>query len=175
MRPSIASPCMGLGKNLGALMRDRGLSYGDVARGIDIADPQTIHVLVKRKSKKSAYAIKLAQFLNVPLDRLLAEDFDVRDYPKDERRREELRLTPDEAETIRTLRGALPEWRTFVADLAKVIQHDQQRMMLQIFGRLSLPDVEDAPKDERKKHQLRRGRMNDVGQSTKTVKQAKNT
>jgi transcriptional regulator with XRE-family HTH domain len=68
---------MGLGRNVGKLMKARGLSYGAVARGIGINDPQTIHALVKRDSTKSEFAGKLADFFKVPLARLVADDFQV--------------------------------------------------------------------------------------------------
>jgi hypothetical protein len=68
---------MGLGQNVGKLMKARGLSYGDVARGIKIEDPQAIWVLVKRDSKKSQFASQLADYFKIPLHRLLADDFNV--------------------------------------------------------------------------------------------------
>jgi hypothetical protein len=68
---------MGLGQNVGKLMKARGISYGDVARGIEIQDPQAIWVLVKRDSKKSQFASQLADYFKIPLPRLLADDFDV--------------------------------------------------------------------------------------------------
>lgn len=58
-------------------MDARGIDYADIARGIGIEDSQPIWALVKRDSRKSQFAGPLAQFFNVPLERLVAEDFDV--------------------------------------------------------------------------------------------------
>lgn len=66
---------MGLGKNVGALVKARGLTYGKVAKEIG-TDTQAVWALVKRKSSKSALAGRLANYFGVPLDRLLADDFD---------------------------------------------------------------------------------------------------
>lgn len=68
---------MGLGRNVGKLMRARGVSYADIARGIGIDEVQPIWALVKRESKKSAFAAQLAEYFKVPLERLLANDFEV--------------------------------------------------------------------------------------------------
>lgn len=68
---------MSLGSNVEKLMQARGLNYPDVARGIGIDDTQPIWALVKRKSKKSQFAGKLAEFFKIPLERLMAEDFEV--------------------------------------------------------------------------------------------------
>ena len=68
---------MGLGKNVAKLMKANGLNYGDVARGLKLDDRQAIWSLVKRDSKKSEFAGRLATFFGVPVDRLLAEDFEV--------------------------------------------------------------------------------------------------
>lgn len=68
---------MALGTNVGKLMAHKRLTNGDVSRGAGIPDPQTVFAMVKRKSKKSDHAAALARFFNVPLDRLMADDFDV--------------------------------------------------------------------------------------------------
>jgi hypothetical protein len=68
---------MGLGRNVGKLMKVRDLSYGDVARGIGIADPQSIFALVKRDSKKSQFAGRLAEYFGVSLHRLVADDLQI--------------------------------------------------------------------------------------------------
>lgn len=68
---------MGLGENVGKLMKAKRLSNGEVARGAGIADAQTVFALVKRKSKKSDHAPQLAAYFKVPLSRLLANDFKV--------------------------------------------------------------------------------------------------
>lgn len=74
-------PAVGLGRNIGALVKARGLSYGEVARGIGIEDSQGIWALVERDSKKSKFAGPLSEFFKVPLHRLMAEDFDVNEPP----------------------------------------------------------------------------------------------
>lgn len=75
---------MGLGRNIGKLVKARGLSYGELARGIGIEDPQALWALVKRDSKKSDFAGRLAEFFKVPLHRLIAEDFDVSETSADQ-------------------------------------------------------------------------------------------
>lgn len=67
---------MGLGRNVGALIAARGLTVSEVARGIGLDGSQALHVLIQRDSQKSQFASKLAGYFGVPLDRLLAEDFD---------------------------------------------------------------------------------------------------
>lgn len=71
------SKVMGLGKNVGELMRQRGVSYGDVARALG-TDPQAIHFLVKKDSQWSKYAPGLASYFGVTLQSLLFNE----DSPK---------------------------------------------------------------------------------------------
>jgi hypothetical protein len=66
-----------LGRNIGKLVKARRLSYGEVARGIGIEDAQPIWALVKRNSKKSDFAGRLATYFGVPVERLIADDFDI--------------------------------------------------------------------------------------------------
>lgn len=127
-----------LGENVGKLMKARGLSNGQVARGAGIADPQTVFALVKRKSKKSDYAGQLAAYFNVPLVRLMADDFDPA----------EARILPgaafefriDEAEAMKRLRTARPEWRRYVLSLAMMEDPEKQKTFLDIMSE-AVPDV----------------------------------
>ena len=68
---------MALGRNVGALIDARGLSQAEVARAIGMDEQQGLHNLIKRNSKKSEFAPRLAEYFGVRLERLLAEDFDV--------------------------------------------------------------------------------------------------
>lgn len=126
---------MALGKNVGKMVSARGLSYGDVARGIGLEDgSQAIWSLVKRDSKKSQFASRLADYFRVPLSRLLAEDFD----PSEAGERatdhadgvHEMRLNHEEALAIKRLRGALPKWRNYVLGLAVIDNHGTQQLLL---------------------------------------------
>lgn len=143
---------MALGENVGKLVAARGLSYGDVARGIKLEDPQAIWALVKRKSKKSDYAGKLAEFFKVPLHRLMADDFDVAEVhtpaPAVDYRIEE-------AEAITRLRRSHPDWRRYVLGLAMVDSPSAQELLLNTM-RQAVPDYKvenaygDAPHLQRK-------------------------
>src|SRR5687767_11034138 len=110
---------MGLGKNVGALVKARGVSYGDVARGIGIEDPQAVWALVKRGSKKSSFAGKIATYFQVPLERLLADDFHPDEAPADPRPHP-IQLRLEEAEAIKRLRDAKQDWRRYVLGLAMI-------------------------------------------------------
>lgn len=84
-------------------MKARSLSNGDVSRGAGIPDPQTVFALVKRKSKKSDHAARLATYFDVPLDRLLADDFDVSeaDIGANKQQVKEPNLTPEALDVAR--------------------------------------------------------------------------
>lgn len=149
---------MGLGVNIGKLVKARGVSYGDVARGIGEADPQAIWNLVKRKSRQSRFAAQLATYFNVPLDRLLADDFDVTETAAAAPRQLQLRI--EEAEAIVRLRRAHPDWRRYVLGLAMVDSEQAQGLMLTTM-RQAVPDYKvetaygEAP-HVAKQHELRR-------------------
>lgn len=123
---------MGLGVNVGALIKARGLSYGKVAKDIK-ADTQAVWALVKRRSSKSALAGKLADYFGVPLHRLMADDFDVNEaaQPKD--------LPLPEREAMARLQRALPEWRNYVVGLAMIDNHQTQKILLDTM-RQAVPD-----------------------------------
>lgn len=126
---------MALGKNVGELVRVRGVSYGDVARGIGLEEgSQAIWSLVKRDSKKSQFASRLADYFRVPLSRLLAEDFDPAEVSQQDGDRSEgaheMRLHHEEALAIKRLRLALPKWRNYVLGLAVIDNHGTQQLLL---------------------------------------------
>lgn len=130
---------MGLGKNVGALVKDRNLSYGEVARALKLDEAQPIWSLVKRKSKKSKYASELASYFGVPLERLLADDFDVREAPP-KAQGLPFALHIEELEAIKRLRAGLPEWRSYVLSLAlHMTNHSHQELFLQVM-RQNVPD-----------------------------------
>lgn len=58
-------------------MAAKGLGYGEVARAIGLEDKQAVWALVERDSKKSKFAGKLATLFGVPLERLMADDFEL--------------------------------------------------------------------------------------------------
>lgn len=62
---------MALGQNIKHLMDRQGSSYPDVATHCG-TDPQAIQALVKRDSKKSEYAIGIAEYFGVPVNLLLS-------------------------------------------------------------------------------------------------------
>jgi hypothetical protein len=128
---------MGLGKNVGALIKARNLSYGDVARGTE-TDPQAIWLLVKRKSRRSALASKLSEYFQIALERLLSEDFDPKEAP-DEFKPHPLQLRLEEAEAVKRMRGALPDWRRYVLGLAMIDNHQTQELLLRTM-REAVPD-----------------------------------
>jgi hypothetical protein len=120
---------MGLGKNIAKIIKARSLSYGDVARGIGAENPQAIWSLVKRNSKKSDFAGKLAAYFGVPVDRLIADDFDVSEASETPGRP----TAPppiEEALAIKRLRNALPDWRRYVLGLAMIDSHETQALLL---------------------------------------------
>jgi transcriptional regulator with XRE-family HTH domain len=123
---------MGLGTNVGALVKARGLSYAKVAKDIG-TDTQAVWALVKRKSSKSALAVKLADYFKVPLTRLMAEDFDVKEVPAPQE------FPLEEREAMTRLRKALPEWRLYVIGLAMVDNHQTQKILLDTM-RQAVPD-----------------------------------
>lgn len=129
---------MALGKNVGKLVKARRLSYGDVARGIGIEDAQPIWALVKRNSKKSAFAGKLADYFNVPLSRLVAEDFDVAEAAAPTSS-SPFQIRLEEGEAILRLRKALPDWRRYVLGLAMVDNQTTQQLLLDTM-RQAVPD-----------------------------------
>lgn len=128
---------MGLGVNVGKLVKARGLSYGDVARGIGEADPQAIWNLVKRKSRQSKFAPALAAYFRIPLERLHAEDFDPGEAA--ELAPAPLQLKIEEAEAVVRLRRAHPDWRRYVLGLAMVDSEQAQALMLTTM-RQAVPD-----------------------------------
>ncbi len=134
----IASRGMSLGKNVGALIKARGVSYGEVARRIGIDDPQSVWALVKRGSKKSAFAQKLADYFRVPIERLLADDFDPHEAP-DELAPHPLKLRIEEAEAVKRLRDSLPDWRRYVLGLAMIDNRQTQELLLKTM-REAVPD-----------------------------------
>lgn len=143
----IPCPVMSLGKNVGALVAARRLSYGDVARAID-TDPQAVWNLVKRKSKRSELAPALAAYFKVPLERLLSDDFDVNETAPTRTPLLDLRI--EEAEAIVRLRKAHPDWRRYVLGLAMVDSNHAQELLLTTM-RQAVPDYKveaaygDAP------------------------------
>jgi hypothetical protein len=133
---------MSLGENVGKLVKARRVSYGDIARALgDETDPQAIWSLVKRKSRQSKFAGKLAAYFNVPLERLLADDFD----PNEAMVAPPLQLKIEEAEALMRLRRAHPHWRRYVLGLAMVDSEQAQALMLTTM-RQAVPDykVEEA-------------------------------
>lgn len=64
---------MTLGNNVGRLMKHKEVSYEAVGAACGCPG-QTIHLLVKRKSKKSQYAGALADYFGVPLASLVAAE-----------------------------------------------------------------------------------------------------
>lgn len=125
-----------LGKNVGKLIKARRLSYGEVARGIGAENPQAIWTLVKRNSRRSDFAGRLAGFFGVPIERLLADDFDIA----------EASATPpepppiEEELAIKRLRNALPDWRSYVLGLTMIDNHDTQALLLKTM-RETVPDA----------------------------------
>lgn len=132
-------PGMALGKNVGRIMKARSLSYGDVARGIGITDTQPIWALVKRDSKKSEFAGRLADYFKVPLARLVAEDFDVNESSSASGRQFSLLVQFEEGEAIARLRKAHPDWRRYVLGLAMIDSQATQELLLRTM-RQAVPD-----------------------------------
>jgi hypothetical protein len=128
---------MGLGVNVGKLVKARGVSYGEVARGIGISDAQPIWSLVKRKSRKSDFAGRLADYFKVPLSRLLADDFDISEARSDEPPASAPPI--EEALAVKRLRNALPDWRRYVLGLAMIDSHETQALLLKTM-RETVPD-----------------------------------
>lgn len=120
---------MSLGKNVGKLIKARRLSYGDVARAIGADNPQAIWSMVKRNSKRSDFAGPLATYFGVPIERLLADDFDVTEASETPGRPTEPPPI-EEALAIKRLRNALPDWRRYVLGLALIDNHDTQALLL---------------------------------------------
>lgn len=129
---------MSLGENVGKLIKARRLSYGDVARGIGIENPQTIFTMVKRRSKRSDFAGRLASYFGVPIDRLLANDFDVAEASETPGQPAEPPPI-EEALAVKRLRNALPDWRRYVLGLAMIDNHDTQALLLKTM-RETVPD-----------------------------------
>lgn len=169
---------MALGSNIGALIKAKGLSYGDVARGIGIEESQAIWALVKRNSKKSEFAGRLASFFGVPVERLLASDFDV----------QEATATPgappapppiEEALAIKRLRNAVPDWRRYVLGLAMIDDHRTQELLLRTM-RDTVPDERvaraygQAP-HVAQQHELKRVRQRTESPTARRPTRAKNT
>lgn len=124
-----------LGKNVGKLIKARGLSYAEVARALGLEETQPIWLLVKRGSKKSQFAGPLATYFGVPVDRLLADDFDIQEAADG-------RVEPppiEEALAVKRLRNALPDWRRYVLGLAMIDNHDTQALLLKTM-REAVPD-----------------------------------
>lgn len=119
---------MGLGINVGKLIQARGLSYGDVARGAGIPDPQAIWNLVKRKSSKSSFAGQLADFFGVPVHRLLADDFEPDEVFTG--KADAINIRAEELEALKRLRRALPAWRAYVLQLAMNDNRQAQGLLL---------------------------------------------
>lgn len=128
---------MSLGKNIGKLVQARRLSYGEVARGIGIEDAQPIWALVKRNSKKSEFAGRLATYFGVPVERLIADDFDIEEAATPAK--QEPPPPIEEALAIKRLRNALPDWRRYVLGLAVIDNHDTQALLLKTM-REAVPD-----------------------------------
>jgi transcriptional regulator with XRE-family HTH domain len=126
-----------LGRNIGKLVKARRLSYGEVARGIGIEDAQPIWALVKRNSKKSEFAGRLATYFGVPVERLIADDFDIEEA--DTPAKQEPPPPIEEALAIKRLRNALPDWRRYVLGLAVIDNHDTQALLLKTM-REAVPD-----------------------------------
>lgn len=126
-----------LGKNIGKLVQARRLSYGEVARGIGIEDAQPIWALVKRNSKKSEFAGRLATYFGVPVERLIADDFDIEEAATPAK--QEPPPPIEEALAIKRLRNALPDWRRYVLGLAVIDNHDTQALLLKTM-REAVPD-----------------------------------
>lgn len=124
-----------LGRNIGKLVKARRLSYGEVARGIGIEDAQPIWALVKRNSKKSEFAGRLASYFGVPVERLIADDFEIEEAPA----AQETPPPIEEALAIKRLRSALPDWRRYVLGLAVIDNHDTQALLLKTM-REAVPD-----------------------------------
>lgn len=124
-----------LGRNIGKLVKARRLSYGEVARGIGIEDAQPIWALVKRNSRKSEFAGRLATYFGVPVERLIADDFEVEEAA--------VATQPpppiEEALAIKRLRNALPDWRRYVLGLAVIDNHETQALLLKTM-REAVPD-----------------------------------
>lgn len=118
---------MGLGANVGKLVKARGLSYGDVAAAVG-TDPQAIWNLVKRSSKRSEFAGKLSDYFGVPMSRLMADDFAVDEAQPSATPRIDVRI--EEGEAIVRLRRAHPDWRRYVLGLAMVDNRETQELLL---------------------------------------------
>jgi hypothetical protein len=67
---------MALGRNVGRLMVLREIGYAELARAIGLEDKQALWQLVKRDSKKSEFAHKLANYFGVSSESLASDNFD---------------------------------------------------------------------------------------------------
>jgi hypothetical protein len=93
---------------------------------------------VKRGSKKSAYAQKLSDYFRVPLERLHAADFDPNEAPTSPTPHP-LQLRIEEAEALKRLRDAAPDWRRYVLGLAMIDNRQSQELLLATM-REAVPD-----------------------------------
>ena len=88
---------------------------------------------------------------------------------------EGLILDHDEAEAIKNLRDALPDWKAHVLKMARVPKHDQEGMLrfLTIPSPKGEEDPEDAPSRKGKAYVLKAGKLGASGKPDKAVKQIK--
>lgn len=56
------------------------MGYAELARALGLENPQALWQLVKRESKRSDLAPKLAIYFRVPLEDLLSDGFDIDQY-----------------------------------------------------------------------------------------------
>lgn len=65
---------MGIGKNIKKLRLSRGVTLTELAKAVGV-DTQAIYALEKRDSKKSSFAVELAEFFKISVKSLMSEDF----------------------------------------------------------------------------------------------------
>lgn len=67
---------MGIGLNIKKLRLERGVTLTELAKAVGV-DTQAIYALEKRDSKKSSFAVELAEFFDVSVKTLMSDDMNV--------------------------------------------------------------------------------------------------
>jgi len=120
---------MSLGRNVGKLIEAKRLSYPEVAGKTNADSPQAIWNLVKRDSRQSKYAADLAKFFRVPLERLLAEDFDISESQDPvHTNADDGQLSEEEKQLLQCYRTADPRWRLSLRLLATIATSAQDEV-----------------------------------------------
>lgn len=120
---------MSLGNNVGKLIAAKGVSYSLLAEKIEADSVQAIWNLVARNSRQSKYAVGLAKYFRVPLERLLAEDFDVSEAPDlSPKGADGNQLSEQERQLVECYRVADPRWRLSLRLLAAIATSAQDEI-----------------------------------------------